>query len=314
MAAEGGEYTREKEKNKKQQVATGGAEQERKGAPRCVRVSVPVRPDLCLSDRQRRERRTRERGRSHSAKTRREKFACPKPEPDSNPGGWGVGGCIVKSSQHAGGLCLQVKPRERERKREKKKKRRQEKERKENNTLTRASKQNSFQDTSEKRCPKETQLARNLRQKELSHLRNIRPRQRKKRAQAQKEQHSVLFSIPRKDRNNPRGVQQILSRQLSKLRPKPRRTLPKQTIKETNSALKRERGKRAALCAVSKVNKVPSSSRLGSNRLRDENSTSRTLSQGELFEKQPINETQTPRTKKKKNVQHFVLFPSRSTP
>ena len=91
MAAEGGEYTQEKKKRKKK-VATGGAEQERKGAPRRVRVSVPVRPELCLSDRQRREKKTRKKRRSHSAKTRREKFACPKPEPDKNPrvvgGGW----------------------------------------------------------------------------------------------------------------------------------------------------------------------------------------------------------------------------------
>ena len=72
-------------------MATGGAEQERKGAPRCVRVSVPVRPELCLSDRQRREKKTREKRGSQSAKTEREKFACPKPEPDKNPGVVGGG-------------------------------------------------------------------------------------------------------------------------------------------------------------------------------------------------------------------------------
>ena len=72
-------------------MATGGAEQERKGAPWCVRVSVPARPELCLSDRQRREKKTREKRRGHSAKTRREKFACPKPIPDKNPGVVGGG-------------------------------------------------------------------------------------------------------------------------------------------------------------------------------------------------------------------------------
>ena len=72
-------------------MATGGAEQERTGAPLCVRVSVPVRPDLCLSDRQRREKKTREKRRSHSAITRREKFACPKPDPDRKQGRVGGG-------------------------------------------------------------------------------------------------------------------------------------------------------------------------------------------------------------------------------
>ena len=123
MAAEGGEYTREKEKQK-QQVATGGAEQERKGAPRCVRVSVPVRPDLCLSDRQRRERKTRERRRSHSAKTRREKFACPKPEPDSITGGGGwVGASSSRRSKQV--ACAfrssHLREEEEERKRRKRK-------------------------------------------------------------------------------------------------------------------------------------------------------------------------------------------------
>ena len=90
MAAEGGVYTREKEK-KKQQLATGGAEQERKGAPQCVRVSVPVRPELCLSDRQRQEKKTKEKKEVIRPLTRREKFVCPKPEPDKNTGRVGGG-------------------------------------------------------------------------------------------------------------------------------------------------------------------------------------------------------------------------------
>ena len=52
-----------------------------------------------------------------------------------------MGGCIVKSSHHAGGLCLQVKPRERERRRREEEKTRKGKE---NNTLTRALKTEQF--------------------------------------------------------------------------------------------------------------------------------------------------------------------------
>ena len=52
-------------------MATGGAEQERKGAPWRVRVSMPVRPELCLSDRQRREKTTKEK-RSFRQNTKRE--------------------------------------------------------------------------------------------------------------------------------------------------------------------------------------------------------------------------------------------------
>ena len=71
MAADRGECTQEKKKEK-QKVATGGAEQERKGVPWCVRVSVPVRPELCLSDRQRQEKKTREKRRSFSQNKKRE--------------------------------------------------------------------------------------------------------------------------------------------------------------------------------------------------------------------------------------------------
>ena len=72
---------------------------------------------------------------------RREEVIQPKQEERSllvpnlnqtgNRGGWGVGGCIVKSSQHAGGLCLQVKPQEKEREREKKNRRKKPKKKKE---------------------------------------------------------------------------------------------------------------------------------------------------------------------------------------
>ena len=81
-----------------------------------MRVSVPVRPELCLSDRQRREREDkREEKKSFSQNKKREVYLSQTRTRQKSRGWWGVGGCIVKSSQHAGGLCLQVKPQERER-------------------------------------------------------------------------------------------------------------------------------------------------------------------------------------------------------
>ena len=257
MAAEGGEYTREKEKQKKQQVATGGAEQERKGAPRCVRVSVPVRPDLCLSDRQRRERKTRERRRSHSAKQEERSLLVPNPNQTVIRGWWG-GGWVHRQVV---ATCRRPVPsgqatREREDEEET-----TAKERKRKQYINKSYKIKQFSGYRREAMSKRHPTSKKPKTKGTLSLYNIQPRQRKKGAQAKREQHSVLFSIPRKDRNNPHRVQQILSQQLSKLRPEPRRTLPKQTIKETNSARKRKRGKRAAFCAVSTVTRVPNSSR-----------------------------------------------------
>ena len=141
-----------------------------------------------------------------------------------------------------------------------------------------------FRIQGKKRCPRETQLARNLGQKELSHLHNLRTRQRKKRAQAKKkEQHSVLFTIPLKDRNNPHGVQQILSQQLSERRPKPRRTLQnKQTRIQIQPSRDKEKIEQHYVLFLM-YTRFQNSSRLGADSLRDENSSSRTLSQGEPF-------------------------------
>ena len=104
-------------------MATGGAEQERKGAPRCVRVSVPVSPDLCLSDRQRREKRQERREEVIQPRQEERSLLVPNLNQTEKRGWWGVGGCIVKSSQQAGGLCLQVKPRGRKKKKEEKEER-----------------------------------------------------------------------------------------------------------------------------------------------------------------------------------------------
>ena len=183
MAAEGGEFTREK-KEKNKQVATGGAEQERKGAPLCVRVSVPVRPDLCLSDRQRREEKIREKRRSHSAITRREKFACPKPDPDRNQGR--VGGGWVHRQVVA--TCRWPVPSGQatwEKEEEEKKKKKKKKKKRENNPKA-IKTEPIFRIGGKKHYPGETQRTRKLRQKELSRLPILQSRQKKKKGSNKK--------------------------------------------------------------------------------------------------------------------------------
>ena len=63
----------------------------------------------------------------------------------------------------------------------------------------------------EKQYPGETQRTRKLRQKELSRQPNLQASQKKKKAQAKNEQHSVLFLEQNKALSNTRRGQQFLS-------------------------------------------------------------------------------------------------------
>ena len=115
-----------KEKKAVTGVATTGEKRRSIGCVTCVCDPVTL---SCLSQTDPDQRRREKDKKEKKKETKEEKKPMRQPYGESflsqnlfpdipragDAEGGGVRGCIVKSSQHAGGLCLQVKPRERER-------------------------------------------------------------------------------------------------------------------------------------------------------------------------------------------------------
>ena len=151
-----------------------------------------------------------------------------------------MGGCIVKSSHHAGGLCLQVKPRERKKKKKKRKR--------ESNTKGYHDKTN-FQDRRQE-APSRINPANKKAKTEGTCLpthSTITAEEEK--GSNKKEQHSVLFLIQNKAQLETLGGQQILNLEFSNQHPEPKRTFRnKQTTRRINRSRDKEKKTSSILC------------------------------------------------------------------